>query len=522
MVRPPGRPCPADPPGPDVPASSFVYTTFSDGTSAAIWRSWDQQAIPLGGGDSDRQSLVARVLVGDVTTLPPVTALALGFVGWPGITGPEPGQVQPDDRLPVIAGDELPVLIAQAGAGLEAAADRLQGLEFLLAQALRDGATPLSVLLPKRLVTHPLHSGPQAPMLWALLHTVRPLLDGQDDAEAATRAWTFSTYEPPLGRSDTRWLANIVFRADQQARPPQITRNEITVRPWDRGQHPPSDQPTQIARLLQTAYRQIGAEPVAQFLAGLAATCPDRHERLAVAQQRLAAMVNEPDGPGDRNPTVATTVPPRRVAPTSSAPGPDSAFDGRAAVDPGFERPAYAETGQAYAAAAYQDRIRHEAAYHEYEEDPLAAGTSGGTDPDLPDQLAWAKAMRSAAATAGSAGHPGADGVPAPPEHRDPRDQEGRPRTGVLNLLHRLTQNPEESAFREAVAMLRHGDGPLADPEARAEARYVLPRRGWYVPVLVRHDPQCVDPALTTLFTLTVIPDLRVQGVADDVARWGW
>lgn len=512
------------PPGLDVPAASFVYTTFPDGTSAAIWRKWDQRAIPLG-GESDRQSLVARVLFGHVTTLPPDTALALGVVGWPGIAGPVPGQVQPDDRLPAIAVDDLSPLITQARTELEAFTGELRGLQFLLAEALRDSTTPLSVLVPKRYMTKLIHEGPQAPMLWALLHTVRPLLDRQSDPGVATRAWTFSTYEPPLGRSDIRWLADIVFRADQQAPPPQITRNEITVRPWDPGQHRPPDGATQVAQLLDAAYRQIGGEQIAQFLARLAAEFPDLHDRLAVARHRLTAMVGERDFPADRGQTVTATAPPRSVPAASPAPEPRTAFGERAA-GPALEEPAYAETAQetrSYAGPSYPDRIREEVAYRrDFEEEASLPGVSSFQDPADPGRLSWAQDVRSAAAAARPMGHPAVAGVPAsgPPDNRHPGDPDGEHRTGVLDLLHRMFQNPEDPAFREAVTVLRRGDAPLPDPGERARARSALARRGWYLPILLRHDPQCVNPVLTTLFWLTVIPDLQVQGVADDVARW--
>ena len=189
---------PASPSSPGIPDRSIVYQVFRDNTAAIVWRSWDPDAIQLDDG-TERQPLVARALVGRAAALLPGTAVALCTTGWPAVAGPGPGQATPGSNLPIIAAAELSGRADEAAGDLDDLARGTSGLDVVIAAALRDRHKPLSVQLPQREIGQRPSRGPQAPMLWGLLQTVRPLLAEPDGRRPDTRGWTFSTYEPPPG-----------------------------------------------------------------------------------------------------------------------------------------------------------------------------------------------------------------------------------------------------------------------------------------------------------------------------------
>ena len=506
-----------------VPPASFVYQVFQDGTSAVIWRKWDPGAIALG-ADSERQPLVARILVGNAATLPSATALALCTLDWSTIAGPAPGQVRDGERLPVIRAAELAELADGAGNWLEAAARQTEGLDHLIAAALREPQVPLSVQLPEQEMAQPPGEGPQAPLLWGLLQTVRPLLAGADGPGLGMRGWTFSTYEPPLGNTDTRWLTDIVFRVQKPSRQAHSVRDEIMVRPRDGGPAAGTDLCAGIARLLMVAYRQYGGQELVSFLGTIAHEHPDMNGRLEYAYQRLAGVV-EGDVSADENRTAAMvpTAPPQAGFPAPEAraavePDPRDAFDQEAmdftgpAVFPDPGDPEQATWAEAMLPSAPAAR-------------PPAAPASARLRTDVDQASARPRAERGQAR--GTYPPPSAVGRPGADARRlsgsaggDRRETGGSSRWGILRVLDQLSLGPDEAGFPNAVDILRRRRQPIPEPEDRVEARGLLPAHGWYLPVLTRYDPRCVDGVLATLFELTVTPDLHIQAVADDVARW--
>src|SRR5205807_1443983 len=111
-------------------------------------------------------------------------------------------------QLPSMTAGQLSSLTAAHAHALEQEARQEPGLAPLIAAALRDLCTPLSVLLPVPDIGEP-GSGHQVPLLWGLRHTVGLLTDGAAGMPEGTRGWSFSTFEPPFDATTTDRLPGI-------------------------------------------------------------------------------------------------------------------------------------------------------------------------------------------------------------------------------------------------------------------------------------------------------------------------
>jgi TIR domain len=88
--------------------------------------------------------------------------------------------------------------------------------------------------------------------------------------------------------------------------------------------------------------------------------------------------------------------------------------------------------------------------------------------------------------------------------------------TSLFNRLYAGPRDPEFAAVRQILLSRRH---PYP-PEDRIAARELMPERGWYVSALTEDNPWQVEEILSVIFQLTVIPDLEIPVITDEVARW--
>jgi hypothetical protein len=86
-------------------------------------------------------------------------------------------------------------------------------------------------------------------------------------------------------------------------------------------------------------------------------------------------------------------------------------------------------------------------------------------------------------------------------------------------LLAQLYAGPGHPSFAAARQILRdrHRSFP---PEDRAAARELMAERGWYLPALTSDDHWHVEDTLERIFLFSIIPDLGVAGVSDELASW--
>jgi hypothetical protein len=430
-----------------VPAHSVAYQVFDDGYAVLIWRRYDEEALVLQDSPA-RRPLVARALIGSRNLLKPALAMALFRAeAADSHLGPVPGQVRTGTVLPRVGSAQLTAVARPVLRELEQLSGQERGVDQLIAAALRDHGTPMSVVLPAPEMTQPLWDCPQLPMLWALWRTTRPLTAPGRQGER--RRWSFSSYEPPLGGTDTRGLASTVFRSQEEDRdstPPQTVRAEVTV--WPRSAPGRSDRFDELAGLLLRSYRELGGDELRHRLQQIADRYPDVAARIDAAQSELASADwwrSHPDG-----------QPPAHLDGLPPAPAP--AEMGAAAAPP---RPA------------------------------------PGPAPEPPSST------------------PGTATVTTPgPRHRDRRDKTWT-LTAMLDHLHQGPGHPDFAAARDML-----GQATSAPVQERAKARKLMPGRGWYVPPFAQHDPFHVEDELAVLFGLTVMPDLEVPGVADQLSRW--
>jgi CHAT domain len=270
----------------DVPTESVRYEVFADGMAALAWRKRNAQAIELEGVPNGRPD-AARILIGPDRLLTPDVAVAVCHAGLPRGVGPRPGQVTVGTALPPVDPAELTDLARDQADELDRLAERETGLNRIIAAALADRDTPLSVELPQRVIAKSPQAGSQGPLLWGLRRTVWPLLG----IGTGRRGWSFSTYEPPMGEMDPRGLADIVFRTHHAAqRPPQVVRREIRVRPRDPVE-PPASMYQDFARVLVAAYQYLGGTTLSRYLDAIGGDYQSVDKRIAAMHVTLVAAL---------------------------------------------------------------------------------------------------------------------------------------------------------------------------------------------------------------------------------------
>src|SRR5260370_27115451 len=279
-----------------VPKESVRYEIFGDGAAALAWREWNTEAIALE-DQTERRPLVARVLVGDARLLSPKLAMVLCRAGLPEVIGPQPGTVTAGASLPAIQPGDLSDLMRYTSAELDQLACAEHGLDRLIAAALSESPTALSVQLPQRVIARSPQVGSQAPLLWGLWRTVRPVLADADSWPAGKGAWSFSTFEPPLGDKDTRGLADIVFRTKQVTQQARNVRREITVRPHDPSEPVDPTSCNVLAAALVRTFQGLGGEELVRHLETIASKHQSLDQRIQTAYETLHSRLTS-DLPG--------------------------------------------------------------------------------------------------------------------------------------------------------------------------------------------------------------------------------
>ena len=252
-------------PNVDAPSESACYQLFPSGTAALAWRYRDWRVAERGDGAQGRP-LVSRVLVGQASALTPDVAIALCREGLPPTAGPRPGRVSASTMLSPLSAGALTELVRERAAGLDQHAARVKGLQQVVAAALSHPHAPLAIQLRDPYIFHTPKLGPQSLLLWGLWRITWPLLTQSTDP----RAWSFSTFELPMGDQDTSTLPEIVFRMTQpaSAAPPVHSRKEIRVRPGDPSapavQNPNMEE---LAKCLVAEYRETNGDELEQLIA---------------------------------------------------------------------------------------------------------------------------------------------------------------------------------------------------------------------------------------------------------------
>jgi hypothetical protein len=479
------------------PAQSVRYEMFNDGMAALAWR--QRNAEPFGSENgAEGRPEVSRVLVGAVRILTPEVAVAICHTGLPDAIGPRPGEVAIGSLLPVIEPAGLTGLVRDQADELDRLAMNETGLYRVIAAALTDLDTALSVQLPERLIAMSPQDGSQGPLLWGLRRTVWPLL-GPDGGR---RSWSFSTYEPPLGDVDTGALADIVFRAQKAAQLALSMRREILVRPQEPIEPPATILYQEFAGLLVDAYQDLGGEELGRRLGAAGGGYRSVNERIEDARVILGAS----------RPTAAAPVPGDRSV--------------RPAVPPWTQQERIAPAEDSIAA----QNVASAGAFDSLEDvtSPETNIPSASSAPPASSILPVSPADPKPPATP----PPWAPQVPAvsfsaPPQPAPPlRTARNRQEPygailpyGVSRLLDQLHAGPTDPEFESALRLLRTGRFP-DQPADRAAARRRIAERDWYIPVLLQYDSAHFDDTLEAIFRVAVVPDLGRPGVTEELARW--
>lgn len=397
--------------------------------------------------------------------------MAVCHAGLPSAVGPRPGEFTVGTvRLRPVSSAELRHLVAERTNELDQAAARAPGLAWLVAAALQDRGRPLAVQLPSREIAEPPADSRQAALLWGLRRITGPLLTGLDDQQAGARDWSFSTFEPPLGKKDPAALPCVVFRAQQDAQPATSTREETLVRPSDQRPVTATDYDG-VAELLVYAFEIAGGADLAEWLKSHFARYQRPDDRFRFVYQALHKQY-EADAPAAV--VAAKPAPPRQQA------------------EPGRQAEQAAPASWPAAAADADGNLAAE-----------LAAAAVATDPMTPDTAS----IREEAAD-------GPRATTAPPrDHEQATDRPG----ALTSLLLRLDSGPGpdfDAALRAIV------DGHFPSSTDRAAARQLLVGRGWFLLPLLQRDARHYMESLEVIFRRAVIPDLDDQEVIAELSRW--
>lgn len=563
-------------PNVDAPTQSVRYEVFGNGLAALAWRIRDWQGLK----SADTRGglmVVSRVLVGPADLLTPDVATAVCYAGLPEATGPQIGMVAEGTILPPVPAALLTELAEDKAAVLDEAAVRYKGLDQVLAAALSDQDTALSVQLPQRDISRPPRGNSQAALLWGLRRTVSPVL-----GRGGRRGWSFSTFEPPLSDMDPGALPDIVFRMAQAAQAaPQAMRRELRVRPQDPLQADAATLPQHLAKLLVAAYAELGGDELGRRIARAAAdkTTPELRftavydaldagtpaVTLVRDRQRLAGAANiTPAAAPPPPPPVAAATPSAQTVPQtpvpqppvpqapvrppvpSPSPGLDSARP-FADLPPAPEPPRAAPEpipapGPALASEptlARESTLAPESALAAAPPTPAAPRPAPGVAPAHGSQAETTPRPPAAAPPTPPAHPPWSQTGPPPPprtdlsrarsrheapslfsDHAQHDQAEAQPLPDTLSgLLALLAQGPGHREWEPALRALR-ATNFRSTRDDRALARRRLADHGWYADVLRQQDVVPVHDILVMVFGHAVVPDLRDDEVAAELYSW--
>jgi hypothetical protein len=259
--------------------------------------------------DAQRNTLVARALVGPADLLSPPIALACAALGFPSCLSPSPGEVREGETLPAVLLSDLEAEVKETIAELDGLAREDQALELLVAEVLTAPATPLTLQLPEDLIG----SETATALLWGLWRTTHRFLAEVPD-------WSFSTGEAPAGNTDPGQLPHLVVQGlprpgDQR---PAAQRDEVIIQPRTVDAEVGSLERAPTARLLVAAYRGLPVDTFLRRLDDAAAAGGSLDGRLMAIREKLREFsVPEiekqlpvaPPEPGEERPRDLPSVP---------------------------------------------------------------------------------------------------------------------------------------------------------------------------------------------------------------------
>ncbi len=544
-------------PGVDAPTDSVRYEMFGDRAAALAWRQRDRQAVEFEDGQ-DGRPLVSRVLLGPADLLTPEVAIAVCYAGLPRTIGPRPGTVTAGAALPPVAAARLAGLVQDQAEALDLAAAQEAGLERVVAAALSDRDTPLSVQLPERIIVRSPRGGSQALLLWGLRRTAGSLLGRAD----GRRGWSFSTFELPLSDMDPETLPDIVFRLAQAApqAAPMTTRKEIRVRPQDPIPAAVETVNQHLARLLVAAYRDRGGDELTRVIAACAGGLSSADRRIQAVYKALddslptVTVISEGPGkaparvpsatPPDDDARVESAVPPASVAPggadqesaayyfgevaqpvaSSVVPAPPPPRPAGPAVPPERRQPETPRLSPASLPPPVPSRpLLAPQPAPILSRSPLAPQPPPvPSRPPLASQPSSAPPVTSplAARPIVSAGRSSQDAPPlfAGESQRGPTGETPLPATlsGLLALLSAGPASPRFNSAFQAICATNFQSGP----DDRAVARRLICDHGWYVDVFSHYDQVQFEDTLVMIFWNTVLPDLAERQVVGELQHW--
>lgn len=480
-------------PGVDAPTESVRYEVLG-GRAVLAWRQRDRQAFEFEDGLEGRP-LVSRVLVGAADLLTPEVAIAVCYAGLPEAIGPRPGTVAAGSSLPPVDAAGLTGLARGHADALDQAAAQENGLERVVAAALSERDTPLSVQLPERFILRSPRTGSQALLLWGLRRTVWPLL-----GRGGRRGWSFSTFELPLSDMDPETLPDIVFRL-AQATPqaaPTVIRKEVRVRPQDPVAPPTETMPQHLASLLVAAYQDRGGDELSQLITAWSGDHLSADRRIQAVYDALVTSLV----PGTAVSEGTGNAPVQE--PVATAPD-DNAETARLVASP----TAIPAASPQPAESAVRPESRQPEPVRLLPVDPplpvpSPSTVSSGRSPESAPRL-FADESQHRPAFADESQHRPATEAPGP--------------AALSDLLELLSAGAASHEAEDAFQALR-AQNFRSGPHDRAIARKVICDHGWYVDVFDQNDQGQFEDILMMIFLHTVVPDLAERQVTGELAYW--
>jgi hypothetical protein len=496
---------------------SVCYQVLPAGRAALAWRYENDAGAEREDGTPGRP-LFSRVLVGKSSLLTPELAIALTRAGLPEAAGPPPGQVEKGGVLPTIAVADLAATASLIADMLDQqAAEQAESLRPIIVEALRQPGIPLGISLGNPHILCSPMAGQQCALLWGLWRIGGYLLG------PASRAWSFSTFEPPLGDADPATLPDVVFRqVKSTSLAPARTRIEAKLRLSEPIQLDEQDFFVDLVTGLLAEYRAGGAERLRRLIT--ASSGSEYPQSALLVGTRLSAIhaALRSASPRAARPNVRPAQAPQVTINPMESPDHGYPVPTGTAAD-GQERPGYGHPAPPGPSLRRVVAEPEPPAYH-------ALPPYSTSDPELPAQLESPDRQvevpvrgKHHAGSGGSAAvaAPSGEGRSDVRQARSAAD-DAAPRRGqpVSEVLKKLSRAKDSAEFQSWLKLIHDPEqSPAYD---RVKSRREVAKPDWYRRVcdLYDNDDAIITPVLAEIFSVIVIPDLDDDEVMTKTAEW--